>query len=170
MTWAGSVPTASLLMSPVTWLANAVVSFNILSLLAPALSAWTGFLLARYLTREMCAALVGGYLFGFSSYQLGQMLGHLNLDLIFVVPLLVLFVIRRIRGELSRHRFVVTFAIALLAQLGLATEILATSCLFGAITWLIFFAFSTREERGRLWIVAGDIVLAPGGSVPLLHL
>jgi hypothetical protein len=49
------------------------------------------------------------------------MLGHLNLDMISVVPLLLLFVIRRIRGQLSRPCLVAAFEIALLAQLGLAT-------------------------------------------------
>ena len=160
MTWAGSVPAAALLMFPVTWIANPVVSFNVLSLLAPALAAGAGFLLARYLTRDTSASFIGGYLFGFSSYELGHLLGHLNLDLIFVVPLLVLFVLLRIKGDLSRPRFVAAFAVALLVQLGLATEILATACFFGAITWLIFLAFSARQERQRLWIVAADIILA----------
>src|SRR6516165_10419135 len=49
MTWATSVPLAALLMWPLTWLYGAVVSYNVLSLLAPALSAWTAFRLARYL-------------------------------------------------------------------------------------------------------------------------
>jgi hypothetical protein len=48
------------------------------------------YLLGRYLTRDTLASLIGGYLFGFSSYELGEMPGHLNLDTIFVVPLVVL--------------------------------------------------------------------------------
>jgi len=160
MTWATSVPAAALLVLPLTWLANPIVSFNVLSLLAPALSAWVTFLLARYLTWDTSASFIGGYLFGFSSYELGQLLGHLSLDFIFVVPLLVLLVAQRIRGDLSRPRFAAAFAIALLVQLGLSSEVLATSCFFGAITWLIFLAFSAQEERQRLWIVAGDITLA----------
>ena len=73
LTWATSMPLAALLMWPLTWLAGAVVSYNVLSLVAPALSAWTGFLLARYLTRDTLASFIGGYLFGFSSYELGEM-------------------------------------------------------------------------------------------------
>jgi hypothetical protein len=162
MTWAGSVPAAALLMLPVTWLGNAVVSFNVLSLLAPALSGWIAFLLTRSLTRDTFASLIGGYLFGFSSYELGELLGHLNLDLTFVVPLLVLLVVQRIRGDISRPRFVTSFAVALLVQLGLATEILATACLFGAITWVIFLAFAKLAERQRLWAVGWEIILAGG--------
>jgi hypothetical protein len=92
--------------------------------------------------------------------ELGQLLGHLNLDLIFVVPLLLLFVVQRVRDDLSRPRFVAALVIATLVQLGFSTEILATSCLFGAIAWLIFLAFSPREEQQRLWVVAGDIILS----------
>ncbi|MBV9105342.1 MAG: hypothetical protein JO313_04890, partial [Verrucomicrobia bacterium] len=38
--------------------------------------------------------------------------------------------------------------------------ILATSCLFGATTWIIFLSFSAPEERRRLLRVAGDIIIA----------
>src|ERR1700736_6008566 len=159
MTWATSVPAAALLMWPLTWLYGAVVSYNILSLLAPALSALTAFLLARYLTRNTPASFIGGYLFGFSAYELGEMLNHLNLNMIFIVPLLVLLVVQRIKGDLSRPRFVAAFALAMFFQLGFSSELLATTCFFGAIIWAIFLAFATEEERRRLWTVAGEIIL-----------
>jgi hypothetical protein len=162
LTWATSMPLAALLMWPVTWPAGAVVSYNVLSLVAPALSAWTGFLLARYLTRDTPASLIGGYLFGFSSYELGELIAHLNLDMIFVVPLVVLLVVQRIRGDLSRPRFVAALALAMFVQLGFSSELLATTCFFGAITWAIFLAFVTEEKRRRLWTVAGEIFLAAG--------
>jgi hypothetical protein len=160
MTWVTSMPCAALLASPITLLADAVVSFNVLSLLAPALSAWTAFLLAQYVTRDTSSSFIAGYLFGFSSYELGEMLGHLHLNMTFVVPLLVLLVVQRIRGDLSRWRFVVALATGLLLQLGFATEILATACVFGSITWVIFFAFAPPEERRRLWMVGGEIIVA----------
>ena len=46
--------------------------FNVAELLVPAVSAFTAYLLCRHLTRSLWASLVGGYLFGFSSYMLGQ--------------------------------------------------------------------------------------------------
>src|SRR6516225_7953157 len=162
LTWATSVPVAALLMCPLTWLSSAVVSYNVLSLLAPVLSAWTAFLLARYLTRNTPASFIGGYLFGFSSYELGEMLNHLNLNLIFVVPVLVLLVVQRVRGDLSRPLFVAALALVMLVQLGFSSELLATSCFFGAISWAIFLVFATKEERGRLWRVAWEIILAAG--------
>ena len=162
MTWTGSMPTASLLLWPVTWASNAAVSYNILCLIAPAFSAWAAFLLIRYLVRDILASFIGGYLFGFSSFELGQMLGQPSNSMNFIVPLLVLLVIQRVRGDLSRPRFVIWLAIALLAQLGLSTELLATAGMFGASTWAIFIAFARSEERRNLWNVGLEIVLAAG--------
>ena len=77
MTWHTSVPSAALLSFPITVLGGAVLSYNLLTLMAPVLSAWTAFLLVRYLTGDWAAALVGGYLFGFSSYEMASFWGIL---------------------------------------------------------------------------------------------
>ena len=37
----------------------------------PAVSAWAAFLLCRHLAGRFWPSLIGGYLFGFSSYELG---------------------------------------------------------------------------------------------------
>ena len=68
LTWVTSVPAVAFLALPVTLLSNAAVSFNVITLLAPALGAWAAFLLARHITRDFGASLVGGYIFGFSTY------------------------------------------------------------------------------------------------------
>src|SRR5437879_1265113 len=92
--WTTSVPGASLLAAPVTLALGPVVAYNLLCLLAPPLAAWTAFLLCRYITRRFWAALAGGYVFGFSTYVLGHLPGHLNLTLIFLIPLCVLLILR----------------------------------------------------------------------------
>ncbi|WP_298224502.1 hypothetical protein [Acidocella sp.] len=105
-TWDTSIPFAALVILPITLLKGPVIAFNLLSVMAPALSAWTAFLLARQITHDWRASLIGGYLFGFSSYELAQLLGHLNLDLTFLVPLAVLLCVRRFQGEISRRLFI----------------------------------------------------------------
>ena len=67
----------------------------------------TAFLLCRELTRNGTRPLAGGYLFGFSSYMLGQTLNHVNLALVFLLPLAVLLAVRHARGEISDRRYVV---------------------------------------------------------------
>ena len=167
MTWHTSVPSAALLSFPITVLGGAVLSYNLLTLMAPVLSAWTAFLLVRYLTGDWAAALVGGYLFGFSSYENGQLLGHLNLDLTFLIPIAILLCIRRVQGQLGRAGFVTALAVTLLVQLGLSSEILATLCFLGAITWAIFLACAPKTDRPGLWRLAIDIVFA-GGVMTIL--
>jgi hypothetical protein len=159
-TWHTAVPTAALLSLPITLLGGPVLAFNVLTVMAPALSAWTAFLLARYLTGNWAASLLGGYLFGFSSYEFGEMLGHLNIDLTFLIPLAVLLCVRRARGELGRTAFILALALVLLAELGLSTEILASFTVLGGITWAIFLACAPATDRPHLWRLAIDYVLA----------
>jgi hypothetical protein len=166
MTWAGSMPVGALAIWPVTMWLGPIVSYNVLMLLSPALNGWTAFLLARYLTRDPLASFFAGYLYGFSSYVIGHMLGHLNLALIFALPLIVLSVVKRFRGEISLFQFVAALALTLLVQLGLSTEYLATACLFGAIAWGMFFLCATLSDRKRLWNLGLEIALA--GLVTLI--
>ncbi len=80
LAWTASAPGLALAFSPLTVIFGPVVSYNVAVLLMPAIAAWTCFLLCRSLTGSTWASLVGGYLFGFSSYMLGhQTAGHLNL-------------------------------------------------------------------------------------------
>ena len=79
-------PGPSLLVSPLTLAAGPVVSYNLLALLACPLAAWSAFLLCRHVTGRFAPSLLGGYLFGFSTYMLGHVGIHVNLELVFPVP------------------------------------------------------------------------------------
>jgi len=88
LAWSTTIPLVSLIMAPITATFGPVVAYNILSIADPALAAWTAFLLCRYISQSYWPALLGGYIFGFSSYMLAQTLGgHLVLTLVFPVPL-----------------------------------------------------------------------------------
>jgi hypothetical protein len=167
LTWATSVPSAALFGWPLTLLAGPIFTFNFWTMMAPALAAWTAFLLAWHLTRDWPAALVGGYLFGFSSYELSQLLGHLPIDLAFLVPIAVLLCVRRARGEMKGRTFVAALTAVLLIELGLSTEIVATLCVLGAITWVIFFLCASASDRPALSRLAIDIVLAAAATIVL---
>ena len=69
----------------------------------PALSAWTCYLLCKYLSRSFYAALAGGFLYGFSVYELNQNLGHTHITLVMLPPLAALLTTRHIRGEIGPH-------------------------------------------------------------------
>ena len=90
LTWVTSVPGLAIAFSPLTLLFGPTASYNVAALLMPALAAFTAYLLCRHLTRSTWASVAGGYLFGFSSYVLGQELGHMHASSVFLLPLIAL--------------------------------------------------------------------------------
>jgi hypothetical protein len=164
--WANSIPTLALLMWPVTTLASAETSWNFLCLAAPALNAYAAFLLIRYLVKEGRAALVGGFLFGFSPYISSHMLGHISLTVVALVPLIALIAVRRAKREISRRSFVAALSLLVLLQFGISMEVLATSALFGTIAYVAFY----RSMRSSLDLkgLAIDTLISAAICVVLL--
>jgi hypothetical protein len=160
LAWTTSIPVVALILWPITVTGGPILAFNIATLMAPALAAWTAFLFANYLSRRWLPSLFAGYFFGFSSYELGQMMGHLNLILVFLVPVAVLFCVARLRDDISRRTFVLALAAVLAVQVGISIEILASLCMMGALAWLVFLRCSKSDERERLWRLAADIAMA----------
>lgn len=168
MLWATSVPTLSLLAAPITLRFGAITSWNFLSLIVPLVNAVSAYVLLRYITKDRGASLVGGYLFGFSSYVLGQLLGHLNLAFVPLIPVFVLLALRRANGDIGRGSFVASMSLAVVLQFGISTELLATAAFVGLLAGLIFyFSFkNTLDVKGlvRDTAISGlvaVIVLAP---------
>jgi hypothetical protein len=142
-----AMPGPSLVLAPMTALFGPVVSYNVLCLAAPALSAWTAFLLCRRVTGRFGPSLVGGYLFGFSTYELGQLSGHPNLAFVALVPVAVLLVVRRVAGDLSPRRFVLFLAAVLIGQFLVSTEIALTLALFGGLALVLAIALAGDGAR-----------------------
>lgn len=171
LAWVTAMPGASLLLSPLSETLGPVVAYNVAALAAPALAAWTTFLLARRLGSSTPGALVAGFLFGFSPYIAGQSSSHLNLTLVFAVPLLGLLAVVFARGDLGRRRFVVFSALTLAAQLYVSTEIFATFTLIAAICILLALLL-LPQERSALRRLAGytSVAYALAGVLALPYL
>jgi hypothetical protein len=147
--WTASGPGLGLAFTPLTWLVGPTVSYNLAVLVLPALAAWTGFLLCRYLTGSAWAAIVGGYLFGFSTYAVAhEWGGDPNLSL-FVVPLVALVVLRHLRGELSPVGLAWRLGVLLAVEFTLSTELTLTLTLALAVALALAYA-SFREYRRRV--------------------
>lgn len=159
LAWATSIPLLAIAAWPITALAGPVVAYNVLALAAPALAAFTAFLLGRELTRSWAASLVCGALFGFSAPELFQA-GELNIASVFLIPLAILLCLRHVRATLRRRHFIILLSIVLTAQLGISTEMLATLCLMGVFFWPLALAFAPAPERAKLWRLALDIAIA----------
>ena len=130
---AALIPAAAVLVSPITAAFGPIVAYNVLSLLGPVLSAWLTFRLCRYVTGRWGPSLVGGYVFGFSSYVLAHMLGHPNLILVFLVPAAVHLVLLWLDERVSARRFFLLMTGLITLQFLLSTEVLLTMLTFGAV-------------------------------------
>src|SRR5712691_3921948 len=172
LSWATTAPGASVLGLPVTLAFGPVVAYNTLALGALALAACTGFLLARWVTASFWPSLVGGYLFGFSSYEIGQTVGHLHLTLVFLVPVCVLLVLRRFAAELGARSFVIWLALALVGQFLFSTEVFLTLSLVSvvalAIAWWRLEKSSRETLRTTIVEVLGAYLLAAVLLTPYL--
>ena len=136
------VPGAAIVAAPVTLLFGPIISWNLLMLASPVLAAFFAFLLCRYVTGSFAPSLVGGYLFGFSAYVLGHMLGHLNLVLIFPLPAGVHLTLRLIDGRITERRYIALMVGTLLALLLSSTELAFTFVLLGVIALGTTFALA----------------------------
>ncbi|WP_309130174.1 hypothetical protein [Brevibacterium sp.] len=84
--WNTSLLGIALLLTPVTWTAGPIVSYNLLILAIPVLnSVATAILFRRFLTRLPAFVAAAGV--GFSSYTIAQLSGHPNLAFAVTPPL-----------------------------------------------------------------------------------
>jgi hypothetical protein len=157
---ATTIPGPALLLAPVTAIAGPLFSYNLAMVASPALAAFFAFLLCRRVSGRFWSALLGGWLFGFSTYMAGQMLGHVFLTLVFLVPAIVHLILRAVAGELSRRIFVGLLAVALILQLSFSSEVFATLTLFLGIGFAIAFALADAPLRTALRPVIARTVLA----------
>jgi hypothetical protein len=169
-----SLPAAALVMAPITLTLGPLVSYNVAIIASPVLAAFFAFLLCRRVAGgRFWPALFGGWLFGFSSYMLGQLIAHLNLTLVFLVPAIVHIAWRGYASELSRRKFTALLAAALIVQIYLSTEIFASLTLFGAVTVIAAAAMGDARQRWRLGLLCrwmlGAYVIALVLATPLIY-
>ena len=149
LAWVTSIPGLAFVLAPVTLAAGPVVAYNVASVLMPALGAWTAFLLCRHLTRSFWPSLAGGYLFGFSSFVLGHLEGHLHMSSVFLVPLVALVVVRYLEGSLDGRALAWRLGLLLAGQLLLSTETLFTATI-ALLVSLVLCAALVPATRARL--------------------
>jgi hypothetical protein len=167
LTWSTTMPGPSILLSPITLAFGPAVTWNLLQLASPALSAWAMFLLCRHLTSRRWPSLAGGYLYGFSPYMLIHLTGGPYLALVPLPPLLVLLVLRRVQGTVGVRRFVILMALGLTAQYSISSEVLATGTFFGAIALALGYVL-VPESRRALLDVLRPLALAYAGMLVLI--
>ena len=157
LAWVTTTPAIAFVFTPVTWVFGPVVAYNAAAILMPATAAWTMFLLCRSITGRLWPSLFGGYLFGFSSYLVGHMVGELHLTSVFLLPLLTLVVVRYLRGDISARALIGWAGVILGAELYISTEIAFTATL-AAIGALAIGYFTFPQARARVAATAVRLV------------
>ena len=151
LAWTSSIPGPALLAWPLTAAVGPVVAYDVLALAAPALAAWCTYLLCRELGSGAPAALAGGLVFGFGTYETAETLNHLNLALVFTLPLAGLVVARYLRGSLSDRRFVAYFALCVVGVFATFLETLFWATLGGAFALGMGLVFTRGRDRALLF-------------------
>ncbi|PSR33082.1 MAG: hypothetical protein C7B46_11375 [Sulfobacillus benefaciens] len=167
MLWVTSVPAISAFLWPVTHLAGPVAAYNIAMLVSPLLASWSMYLLLSLLVPRWGWRFWGGICFGFSSYQIGQMLGHLNLTWVFFLPLLVMLSVKVYqcfeRGSRPSLGISLAFIASAVVLFFTSTEIFTTltffSIVFGAVTLIVFRHQLTRSLKLLLKWIAINVVI-----------
>lgn len=158
--WSSASNLLSIAAAPLTLRFGPVASLNLLALSMPALSALAGFILTDRLVGQTAPALLGGYLYGFSPYMVGNQAGaHLGLAAAFMIPAVILLTLNRIEDRVSAVSFVLWLTLILVAQFLMGLELLASLGVFGAVALGIAGLF-WPELRARLRSTAALIVLA----------
>jgi hypothetical protein len=174
LAWATSLFGPALLLAPATLLLGAITSYDLLALAAPATAAWTAFLLCRRVSGSSAAAFAGGLLFGFGTYESVEMVNHVNLALVALLPLAALLVLRRRDGEISRRAFVLSLGLVLALQLWTSTEVFASMVMFGALAFLLGAILPARRALATEIVstgveTSGALLLALVLAVPYLY-
>ncbi len=167
MAWVTGLPGPSLAAWPLTATFGAVATSNAIAVASPALATWAAYLLCREVTRRFWPAVMGGVVFGFSTYQFAEMRGHMNLFLVFPVPLAAYLVLRYVHGRLSRRSYVLLLTAVLVAEFSISTEVFASMTMFAGMAALTAY-LAMPSTRPLLRTAAGPTIVACGAAAAVL--
>jgi hypothetical protein len=164
LTQSTASPLLGLLTAPFAQILSPVVRANALMVLGMPLSATAAFVVLRRWKVWVPAAAIGGLMYGFSPYMVGQSIGHVELIFVPLPPFIALTIVSILQRSASPWRLGTQLGLLVVAQYLISPEVLATVGLFTAAA-LICVAVSRwaeiAEMAHRLWEpVAIALVLA----------
>lgn len=158
--WNTPMPLPGLLLSPLTATLGAAWVVTLLTALGPFLSATSGMLAARHLGAARLPAALGGLFYGFSPAMTAKSLGHVNLLMQPLLPILLVLAVRLASGDGRRRRGAVLLGVLSACQMLINEELLLlTGFVLGLV--LLVLAFSRRDQvRNRLRSATPPYLLA----------
>jgi len=165
-----SMPLAGAIGTPITLAFGPIATFNVLFSLAFAGSATAMFFLIRRYVNWTLAAFVGGLLYGFSPYMVGQGEGHLFLLLAPVPPLMFLLLDEIVVRQSARWWLLgILLGLVMIVQLGWSAELLACTMTV-ALIGIVVLAIARRHLIRRHLpyavkaIALGVVLLVPAAA------
>lgn len=161
--WNPSIVLPAFLLTPITLVLGPMLALNTMNTLAPTLSAWCAYFCFRRFVSTPFAAAVGGLLYGFSPFVMAHSIGHPQLAIACVPPLMMLaleeILIRQRRGPVASGA-----ALGLLAaaQLLISEEILVIVSITGSFGVLLLMLLH-RDQVARRVAHAARTLLVAGG-------
>ena len=156
-----SMPLAGALATPITVLFGPVATFNVVFSLSFAGSATAMFFVLRRYTSWIPAAFIGGLLYGFSPYMVGQGEGHIFLILALVPPVMFLLLDEIVVRQSARWWLMGLFlGVVMIIQLGWSAELLACILLIAAIGIVVLAIARPRLVRSHFPYATKAIALA----------
>jgi hypothetical protein len=165
-----TMPLLALVTAPLTWLWGPVASYNLLMWLSFPLSAITCLYAVRKMMHSNVAALVAGFMYGFSPYMASQGLGHVFL--VFVpIPPLIFYALYRILvvQEGSARRWGLILAALVICQFFISQEV-AVLTIIVAFFAVVILSLANRHmiERDRVHYVVQSGLYAVVATVVIL--
>jgi len=149
--WNTSLLLPGLILGPFTVRYGPAFTFNLLSTLALALSAWCAMLALRRYIKNNLAVIIGGLVYGFSPYMLAQDRGHLQQSVAFLPPLLFLALDNLLVGQRRPALLAgAVFGIMAGCQVLIGEEVFAATALVCAAQVLIMALLFPRHILRKL--------------------
>jgi hypothetical protein len=151
LAWVTTDPPLALLTAPLTLVASAIVSFNLLVAVAAPLAAWAAFLLCRRLTGKFWPALFGGAVFGFSAFEMYHSAwGQLNMAYCLLLPILGYIIVVWWQGSISTRAFVILAGVTMAIQFYLFLELFADMTAMLVISLLVGLVLAGRAAQPEI--------------------
>ena len=120
-----AAPLLGIATTPIAWL-SPVAKVNLLTVLAMPVSATAAFVVLRKWQVWLPAAALGGLIYGFSPYMVGQSLAHVSLTFVPLPPFIALTVASIVERRRSPRRLGVQLGLLVTAQYLISPEVLAS--------------------------------------------
>jgi hypothetical protein len=168
LAWATTTPSVDLLLWPVTAVFGVIVSYNLVLLIIPPVSALAAFVAARRLTGQFWPALMAGAVYGFTPFEvIHDFQGQPNLTMVALFPLMVYLVLLWWDGTLGRVGYVIWMTVAMALEFYTFNEAFADMTAVWAGGLVIGFLVAGRAAWLKVLWLAGLTTIAYVAAIAL---